>query len=398
VQRRIAGWLTGRVSKWVVLALWVLVAGGSLTFASQLSDVQNNEVASRLPASAESTRALEKLAPFQDPEAIPTIVVHEAQHGELTPDQFEAIRAQNDELAELEGVQVDVAGPIASDDREATLTVVTFDFGANGWKQMPDATEQVRDVAALDGVSVHITGAGGAAADSYRAFSGLNSTLLLATLGVVVLLLLLTYRSPVLWILPIFSAVVALYTAEAFVYLLARYVGLTVNGESRGILTVLVIGAGTDYALLLVARYREELRQHEDRHQAMAFALHRAAPAILASAATVVVGMLCLSLADLNSTADLGPVLAIGVAITFLVMITLLPALLVIPGRWIFWPKQPAFGSHEPTASGLWATVGRWIAPRARTVWIGATAALLVACLGLFELDATSLSSEEQYT
>ena len=398
MQRQIAGRLTGPVTKWVVLALWLLVAGASLTVASQLSDVQNNEAASRLPASAESARALERLAPFQDPDAIPTVVVYEAESGQLSPEQFETINAQAAELVELDGVQGEALGPIASEDRQAAQTLVTFNFGPNGWKQMPGATEQVRDVAALDGATVHITGAGGSAADSYKAFSGLNSSLLLATLGVVVLLLLLTYRSPVLWILPIISAMVALYTAEAFVYLLAKHAGLTVNGESRGILTVLVIGVGTDYALLLVARYREELRRHEDRHQAMAVALHRATPAILASAATVALGMLCLSLADLNSTAGLGPVLAIGVAVTFLVMVTLLPALLVIPGHWIFWPKRPAFGSHEPTASGLWATVGHWIAPRARTVWIGATAVLAVACLGLFELDANSLSSEEQYT
>ena len=294
MHRRIAGRLTGRVSKWAVLVLWLLVVGGSATFASQLTEVQNNDVTSRLPASAESTRALEKLAPFQDPDAIPTIVVHEAEAGRLTNDQFQAVVDQKGELAELDGVQGEVFGPFPSEDRQATQTLVTFNFGPDGWKEMPTAAEQVRDVAELEGVSVHLTGAGGAAADAAEAFSGLDSTLLFATLGVVVLLLLLTYRSPVLWILPILSAVVALYTAEALVYLLAKYAGLIVNGQSQGILTVLVIGAGTDYALLLVARYREELRRHEDRHEAMAFALQRATPAILASAATVVLGMLCL--------------------------------------------------------------------------------------------------------
>ncbi len=182
----------------------------------------------------------------------------------------------------------------------------------------------------------------------------------------VILILLFTYRSPVLWMVPILSAVCALQISQGLVYLLAKYADLTVNGQSQGILTVLVVGAGTDYALLLVARYREELRRHEDRHEAMAFALHRATPAIIASAATVVVGMLCLTLADMNSTAGLGPVLAIGVAVTLLVMITVLPAWLVIFGRWIFWPKRPTFGSDEPTASGLWARVGRGIAPRPR--------------------------------
>src|SRR5688572_11673992 len=178
MHRRIAGRLTGRVSKWAVLVLWLLVVGGSASFASQLTEVQNNDMASRLPESAESTRALEKLAPFQDPDAIPTIVVHEAESGRLTSDQFQAVVDQKGELAKLDGVQGEVFGPFPSEDREATQTLVTFNFGPDGWKEMPTAAEQVRDVAELEGVSVHLTGAGGAAADAAEAFSGLDSTLL----------------------------------------------------------------------------------------------------------------------------------------------------------------------------------------------------------------------------
>ena len=162
---------------------------------------------------------------------------------------------------------------------------------------------------------MYVTGPVGQAADSAEAFEGIDGTLLLATLGVVIVILLITYRSPMLWLLPVLSAGVALTVAQAVIYLLAEHAGLTVNGQSAGILTVLVFGAGTDYALLLVARYREELRRHEDRHEAMAVALHRAGPAIIASAATVIVGMLCLLFAEMNSTAGLGPVAAIGVAV-----------------------------------------------------------------------------------
>ena len=144
-----------------------------------------------------------------------------------------------------------------------------------------------------------------------------------------------------LWILPIMSAGVALTVAEAVIYLLTRH-GLTVNGQSAGILVVLVLGAGTDYALLLIARYREELRRHEDRHEAMAVALRRAGPAIMASAATVIAGMLCLLVADSADISGLGPVAAIGIAVGLIAMITLLPALLVIFGRWVFWPIRPA--------------------------------------------------------
>ena len=263
---------------------------------------------------------------------------------------------------------------------------------------MPDTADKLRDLSPIDGVRVYIAGSGGQAADSFEAFAGIDSTLLLAALGVVIVILLFTYRSPVLWILPIFSVVVALARSLGLVYFLAKYADLTVNGQSQAILSILVIGAGTDYALLLVARYREELRRHDDRHEAMAFALHRAAPAILASGATVAVGMLCLMFAEMSSTAGLGPVTAIGVGVTFLVMVTLLPALLVIFGRWIFWPMRPTFRSAEPTQSGFWAKVGRRISVRPRTVWAVTGTLLLIACLGLFKLDANGLATDEQYT
>jgi RND superfamily putative drug exporter len=325
-------------------------------------------------------------------------VVVYVRDGGLTQADLGAIAAQAEQLQDLDGVVGDAVGPIQSQDGVVAQTIVTFNFGKNGWNALPDAADQIREIATIDGVSVHLAGAGGQAADSAEAFAGIDGTLLFASLAVVIFILLLTYRSPVLWVLPILSAVFALFTSEAVIYVLAKYADLTVNGQSQAILTVLVVGAGTDYALLLVARYREELRRHQDRHEAMAFALHRAAPAIFASAGTVVAGMLCLMLAEMNSTAGLGPVTAIGVSITLLVMVTLLPALLVICGRWVFWPKRPTFGSSEPTATGFWAGVGRRIALRPRAVWVGTALALAVAALGVFSLDSSGLSTEDQYT
>ena len=167
--------------------------------------------------------------------------------------------------------------------------MVTFNFGKDGWNKLPDVKDQIREHRPARRARPSTSpGPGGQAADSAEAFAGIDGKLLYSTLIVVIVILLLTYRSPILWLLPVFSAGVALITAQGVIYLLAKYAGLTVNGQSQGILTVLVFGAGTDYALLLVARYREELRRHEDRHEAMAFALHRAAPAIIASALTVV--------------------------------------------------------------------------------------------------------------
>jgi RND superfamily putative drug exporter len=397
MHRQIAGKLTSPVTKWVVLALWIIafmVLGG---FAGKLTEVQNNEASSWLPGNAESTRALEKMEPFQDPNAIPTTVVYEKEAG-FSPADLATMKEQATELQAMDDVEGEVIGPLPSEDGQAAQTTVTFNLGSEGWNLMPGIAEDIQDIADLDGADVYIAGAGGQAVDSAESFEGLDSTLLFAALGVVILLLLFTYRSPILWILPIVSVVVALTSSLGLIYFLAKYADLTVNGQSQAIVSILVIGAGTDYALLLVARYREELRRHEDRHEAMAFALHRATPAIIASASTVIVGMLCLMLAEMNSTAGLGPVAAIGVGVTLLAMITLLPALLVIFGRWMFWPKRPGFGSHEPTSTGIWAKVGAWIAPRPRKVWVVTTLVLAIASLGVLTLNTNGLSTEDSYT
>lgn len=413
MHRQIAGSLTGRITKWVVLAVAVVITGFMGMFSTQLADVQNNEASSWLPESAESTQVLEELSESVDPNDIPTLVVYHRDGG-LTEEDLAQLEADGPEIAELDGVtEQGVLTPAAAeaaaaqgapvptlvaDDGEVAYLYFVLNFGADGWNAIPDAADEIRDIATLDGGEVHLAGFGGQAADSAEAFEGIDTDLIFATLAVVIVILLFTYRSPVLWLLPIICAVVANTIATGLVYLLAKHAGLTVNGQSQAILSILVIGAGTDYALLLVARYREELRRHADRHDAMAFALHRASPAIVASAATVAVGMLCLSFAELNSTAGLGPVAAIGVVVTMLVMLTLLPALLVICGRWVFWPKRPGFGSPEPTADGLWAGVGRRISHRPRRVWVTTTGLLLLACLGLFRLDASGLSTEDTYT
>jgi uncharacterized membrane protein YdfJ with MMPL/SSD domain len=198
---------------------------------------------------------------------------------------------------------------------------------------------------------VAVTGSlAGSAAGELKIFEGLDSTLLYAALGVVIGLLLLTYRRPVLWLLPVISAGVALSTAEAVIYLLTQHAALTVNGQGEGILVVLVIGASTDYALLLIARYREELRRHADRHVAMAVALRRAGPAIIASGLTVVAGMLCLLAAEPDDISGLGPVAAIGIATGLTAMVTLLPALLVV---WSTLSSVPGAGRHIGWPSSL---------------------------------------------
>ncbi|WP_395659302.1 MMPL family transporter [Nocardioides sp.] len=397
MHRQIAGTLTGRRTKWVVLAIGVIVLLTCAPYFNKLADVEVNDAGSWLPGSAESTRALHELDAFQDPDDIPTVVAYEKDSG-LTPADLAALQRQADEFSGVDGVSGPVVGPIPSADGTAAQTLVTFNFGNNGWNSLPGAADDLRAIATLDGGQVYVTGRGGQAADQAAVFSGSDVRLLLATLGIVILILLFTYRSPILWLLPIFSSLVALAASNALVYQLAKHAGLTVNGQSAFILTVLVIGAGTDYALLLVARYREELRNHEDRHEAMGFALHRASPAIIASASTVAVGMLCLTLAEMNSTAGLGPVLAVGVVVTLVVMLTVLPALLVVCGRWVFWPSRPAFGSAEPTHAGVWSRVGSSISRHPRRVWVVTALVLATVSLGLLRLDASGLTTDDTFT
>ena len=300
MHRQIAGKLTGRVTKWIVLVAWVIifvVCGG---FSAKLTDVQNNEASSWLPESAESTKVLEELSTTVDPNDIPTLVVYHRESG-LTDEDFAAMDEQAAEIAEIDGVtDAGVLSPNVAEEQGAPVQLVSDD----GQVGLPLPHLQLR----RERLERHpgrrrrgprdrpdrrrhrpprrLRRPGGRLCRGLRGHRHQPASW--SPCVVVIVILLLTYRSPVLWILPILGAVFAYVTSAGVVYLLAKYADLTVNGQSQAILGILVIGAGTDYALLLVARYREELRRHEDRHEAMAFALHRAAPAILASAATVV--------------------------------------------------------------------------------------------------------------
>ena len=390
--------ITGRRFKYLIILFWLIVLGIAAPLAGKLTDAQKNDAKSWLPGSAESTQVLDIQASFASPDTIPAVVVYERPGG-LTPTDRAAITADAQVYSRIPGLDGRVMGPIFAEDGQAAQTVVPLNLGPDGWELAADAAKSMKDTAVegANGMTVHITGPAGFAADSAEAFAGIDSTLLFGTIAVVVLILLLTYRSPTLWLLPVISAGVALTCAQAVIYLLAAHAGLIVNAQSAGILTVLVFGAGTDYALLLVARYREELRRHHDRHEAMAVALNRAGPAILASGATVVVGMLCLLFAKTNSTRGLGPVAAIGILVGLAVMLTLLPALLVTVGRWVFWPVRPREGSPEPTATGFWARLGARIARAPRRIWIVTTLVLGVMAVGIVQLDATGLTNKESF-
>jgi RND superfamily putative drug exporter len=397
--RRLVYMPAGRRTKWLVLVFWLVVVAVAGPLSGKLMGAEKNDSSAWLPPKAESTQVLNLRSKFVSPNVYPAVVVYDRPSGLTAADKAKAT-ADASKFTTISGViHGQVAGPFVAKDGKAIETLVPVNLGSKGWSAAGSAADGLRAIATsnADGVTVHISGPLGYAADSGNAFKGIDGTLLFSALAVVIVLLLITYRSPVLWLLPVISAGVALVSAEALIYLLAVHAGLTVNAQSAGILDVLVFGAGTDYALLLTARYREELRRHEDRHAAMAVALRRAGPAIVASAGTVVLSLLTLSFASLNSTKSMGPVLAIGVAVASLAMMTLLPALLVITGRWVFWPVKPSFGSAEPTSRGMWARVGRRIAIAPRVTWVATALVLGAMAIGVAGLQAHGLTNAQSF-
>jgi putative drug exporter of the RND superfamily len=392
---RVAGWPCGRRSKYLVVAFWLIVVALMGPLASRLQGVESNDPSAYLPASAESVKELHLQTRFTPVNLNPAVVVYTRPSG-ITPADLSKARADARQFAALPAVHGRVTGPTLSPDHQALETIVGADLGyrsdLSGFINGLNATASAGD----PGLAVHITGPAAVANDEVQIVKGIDTKLLFATLAVVIVLLLLSYRGPALWILPIVSAGVALTVSEAIIYLLATH-GLTVNSESAGLLVVLVLGAGTDYALLLIARYREELRRHEDRHEAMAVALRRAGPAIMASAATVMAAMVCLFAADSADISGLGQVAAIGIAVALIAMLTLLPAVLVIFGRWIFWPARPRYGAASRTARGLWARTARAIAGRPRLTWVIAAVLLGCAALGMIGFRVGSLTTAQSF-
>jgi RND superfamily putative drug exporter len=394
--QRLAGVPTGRRSAWLVVVAWLVLGAAAGPLARQVSDVYENDVTAWVPRAAESTRARERAARFPGAQELTAVVVY-ARAGGLTDVDHAKAAADRRVLAGLAPGHR-VQPPVASPDGQALMLSLPLD--GRDEDAAYDATVRIRRQVSADGpagLQVKVTGPAGFMVDAADAFGHIDTAVLLATVAVVAVLLLLTYRSPVLWLLPLVAVFLANGIASAVVYLLASTGVLTVNGQSGGILTVLVFGAGTDYALLLVARYREELQRHTDRYQAMAGALRRAGPVVLASGATVIAGLLCLLAADMNNTRSLGPVGALGIACALLAMITLLPVLLVLGGRWLFWPRIPRPGDPPHPERTVWAAVGGHIARRPRAVWVATAVVLAALAAGALGMR-TGIPGQDAYT
>jgi RND superfamily putative drug exporter len=390
------------VWRWLlpVLAIlaWLAVGGGLSPLSAKTSDVQKNDNMSYLPQSAESTKVQEQLIRFTKTQSNAGIVIY-TRAGGLTDADRQKIAG---DLGDFRGHLADQLaappiGPVFSQkDDEAAEIILSFK-GADP-NALGDSVRYIRDRAKnTPGLEAHVAGPAGLFADFGASFKGIDTTLLEVTGIIVLVILILVYRSPILPLVVLSSAAFALAIANGAVYLLAKQNVITLTGQSQGIMDVLVLGAGTDYALLLVSRYREELRRYPSRFEAIRVAWRAVLAPILASGGTVIVALLCLLVSDLKSNQSLGPVGAIGIASALLAMLTLLPAYLALLGRVAFFPFRPKYGSHPSEEHGLWGRVARLVGRRARLVWIVTTLILLAMAGGLFRLNANGIPLDKSF-
>jgi putative drug exporter of the RND superfamily len=418
-----------RVGVAIVLVLaWLVGTGiGGPTFG-KLSEVSSNDQSTFLPASAESTQAGEWVGKFSGTDQIPALVVAGLPDGQAIPEdaqgELDALAALGEEFGGIEGVD-QVVGPNVSEDREAVQYIAIIDTST----AEPDVVvEEMRGIVqeaagdleaagdgALSGVELHVAGPAGLAADLAGAFAGIDGLLLAVALGVVFVILVLVYRSVLLPVLVLLNSVAALSVAILAIYWMAKADWISLNGQSQGILSILVIGAATDYSLLMVARYREELRRQPQAFAALKTAWKGSFGAITASAATVAIALLCLLVSDLNSNSSLGPIAASGIVLAWAATLTFLPAILYLTGRAAFWPSipragvplktrkaftQPEDASGQPIAGleenhGVWTRIGALVARKPRAVWMVTAAVLAVGAIGVTQLQASGVAQTD---
>jgi RND superfamily putative drug exporter len=357
-----------------------------------------------------------KLFSSQDSFNFPALVLFE---GSFTPSTVAAVNDHVTKVGDLKlaGTSAKISDYLApgqvisvipAEDGKALLAIIPLDGNAiskllpNDEPVLPAAIEALREdirpIAESNGFTPYVTGPGGLLGDLFGAFGSLDSTLLLTTLAVVAVILIVVYRSPILWIIPLLSSLFALSTAGGIIYLLAKNDIIDVDGQSQGILSVLVIGAATDYALLLIARYREELHFTDNRFVAMRAAYKGVWEPILASGSTVAISLLILLFSQLTNTASLGPIGAIGIVVSMITILTLLPALLLIFGRWIFWPRIPENDGDDHVMSGSWSKIANSIARKPRKAWIITGVVLLAFASASTTLKADGLGTVDSFT
>ena len=416
----------------VVAILWLFISSATGPLFGNLSTVQKNDNSKFLPSGVESSKAADAILKFSDNTTnnqFTTLILFE---GKVDPAKIASANAfvqglVNKDLVDSKGVLIKDAkgnptsipistylapgaqiGAFPSAKNDAILANVPLDSKSAGdilpskKPVLPAIVTTIRyysaQYASANGFVTHTTGLGGLFADLFDAFSGLDSSLLLVTGGVIAIILIFVYRSPVLWILPLLSAGFALTLAGGVIYELAKHNIITLDGQSQGILSVLVLGAATDYALLLIARYREELHHYEHRVDAMKVAWRGVVEPIVASGTTVALGLLVLLLSQLTNNRGLGPVGAIGIICAMVTILTLLPALLVVFGRWIFWPKRPKHNTEDEKLTGIWSKVAKSTERSPRKFWSAAILILVILAAFASTLHPNGLSTAQSFT
>jgi putative drug exporter of the RND superfamily len=416
----------------VVAILWLFISSATGPLFGNLSTVQKNDNSKFLPAGVESSKASDAILKFSDNtinNQFPTLILFEGKADaakvasanvfvqglvskNLVDSKGQLIKDANGNPVSIPiskylapGAQI---GAFPSAKNDAILANVPLDSKSAGdilpskKPVLPAIVTTIRyystQYASANGFVTHTTGLGGLFADLFDAFSGLDSSLLLVTGGVIAIILIFVYRSPVLWILPLISAGFALTLAGGVIYELAKHNVITLDGQSQGILSVLVLGAATDYALLLIARYREELHNYEHRVDAMKVAWRGVVEPIIASGTTVALGLLVLLLSQLTNNRGLGPVGAIGIVCAMVTILTLLPALLVLFGRWIFWPKRPKHNTEDEKLTGIWSKVAKSTERSPRKYWSAAILVLVILAAFASTLHPNGLSTAQSFT
>ena len=382
-----------------LILVWLVGASLGGPLFGKVDEVSSNDQTTYLPASADATKVQQLLGEFNDSEAIPAIAVF-ASDDELTPSELDAISKAVAAAPDVEGVGSDVSPALPSDDGRAVQAFIPIEGDA----ELADTTSALGDAlrdAVPDGISVYITGPAGFSADLVAGFAGIDGLLLGVALLAVLVILVLVYRSFLLPLVVLSTSLFALCVALLVVWWLAKFGVLLLSGQTQGILFILVIGAATDYALLFVSRFREELRVAQDKGTAVIAAWKGSIEPIAASGGTVIAGLLCLLLSDLKSNSTLGPVAAIGIVFAMLSALTLLPSLLLLFGRAVFWPRRPRYepevvaAEHGMRTTGLWARLAGLIKRRPRVIWIVTTLVLLAGATGITQLDANGVPQSD---
>lgn len=399
-RRRPVVWVVVAVS----VALWLALSALGGPFFGRISEVAANDRSTFLPSSAESTEAGDWVDRFRDSDAVPAVIIAERPIGESVTDGDREWLESSVDAAKGDGVIAEpLSPPIASEDGSAWQIVVSISGATTG----EDVSELrgLLDDTVPDGLEHFVTGPAGFTADLQEGFAGIDGLLLLVAVAMVFVILVVVYRSPVLPVVVLLTSMAALSASILLVWNLANAGFITINGQIQGILFILVVGAATDYSLLYVARYRDELRRARTARAATARALRGTAEPIAASGGTVIAGLLCLLLSDLSTNSALGPVAAIGIVMAIAAALTFLPALLLLGSRWAFWPFVPAYGEEREQPAdrstevfeekGVWPAIARAVRRRPRTVWIAMIVVLLVPLPAAFGFSARGVPQSE---